>query len=276
MDPGPCSATVCSCATSARAAGVRPCGRCRHPEPGLPEADRVFTGVRRLAESVADTVAAGAFPLVLAGDCNSCLGTVAGTGIHPVGVVWCDAHPDFDTVDDSDSGSLDSMGLRLLTGSGWRALRESIPGLRPVDERDVVLAAVRDITPVQQRALDASHVTLLRGGDFSDADLTASLTNLRARTGDAYLHIDLDSLDTRVGIANAYAAPGGLGLERLRRLVAEVFARFRVVAAALTAYDPAYDAEGAIARAGRTLAADIADHALATTRERHPHRPPAR
>lgn len=234
----------------------------RAPEPGLPEADRVFTVARRLGAAVAETVAADGFPLVLAGDCNSCLGTVAGAGVHPVGVVWCDAHPDFDTVDDSESGSLDGMGLRLLTGIGWRTLRESVPGLRTVDEHAVVLTGVRDITPVQQRALDASQLPLLRGGDFSDTDLVAALTALRARTENAYLHIDLDSLDTGVGIANACAAPGGPDLDRLRGVVAEVFGRFRVVAAALTAYDPAYDPEGAMATAGRTIAADISDHAL--------------
>src|SRR6185503_2584758 len=52
---------------------------------------------RRLAHRVGRARRRGAFPLVFAGDCNSCLGTVAGIGPEGLGVVWFDAHSDFDT-----------------------------------------------------------------------------------------------------------------------------------------------------------------------------------
>jgi arginase family enzyme len=54
-----------------------------------------------------------------AGNCNSCLGTTAGLDPRSasLGVVWFDAHPDFDTPDRS-LGFFDGMGLAILTGSG--------------------------------------------------------------------------------------------------------------------------------------------------------------
>lgn len=67
------------------------------------------------------------------------MGTVAGVGSAGLGAVWFDAHADFDTPEDNLSGFFDVMGLAILTGSGWRALRETIPGVSPIDEGKVVL-----------------------------------------------------------------------------------------------------------------------------------------
>jgi len=67
------------------------------------EIARVIELVRRLAARVRLAVDEGAFPLVLAGNCNSCLGTVAGVGPQQLGVVWFDAHADFDDPDENTS-----------------------------------------------------------------------------------------------------------------------------------------------------------------------------
>ena len=67
------------------------------------EIARVIELVRRLAARVRLAVDEGAFPLVLAGNCNSCLGTVAGVGPQQLGVVWFDAHTDFDDPDENTS-----------------------------------------------------------------------------------------------------------------------------------------------------------------------------
>ena len=78
------------------------------------------------------------FPLVFAGNCNSGLGTTAGAGPQGLGVVWFDAHADFDDPEENESGFFDVMGLAPLTGRGWRALRHTIPGHAPIPERNVI------------------------------------------------------------------------------------------------------------------------------------------
>src|SRR5579871_2307855 len=62
-----------------------------------PEIWRVFELARRLAERVRAARAEGALPVVLAGNCCSCLGTVSGVaggdlGAADLGAVWLDAH----------------------------------------------------------------------------------------------------------------------------------------------------------------------------------------
>ena len=223
----------------------------------LPEVARIFELDRRLALRVAAARARGAFPLVLGGNCCSCLGTVAGAGPDGLGVVWLDAHADFDTTDDNLSGFTDVMGLAVLTGTGWRALRETIPGFAPVPEADVVLGAVRDLAPYQRERLAASAVRTVPGA-LDPAALAVQLDALAGSVRRVYLHVDLDALDTSVGRANPYAAPGGPPLAGVLAAVEAVCARFTVAAAALTAYDPRVDSDGAIADAARRIAGTLA------------------
>jgi arginase len=224
-------------------------------DESLPEVARIFALDRRLALRVGAACARGAFPLVLGGNCVSCLGTVAGAGAD--GVVWFDAHADFDTTDDNISGFTDVFGLAILTGTGWRALRETIPGFAPVPEERVVLAGVRDLEPYQRARLEASAVRTVPGA-FEPGALAAALDGLGGARDRIYLHVDLDALDSGVGRANPYAAPGGPSLGGLLDAIGAVFDRFEVTAAALTAYDPRVDDDGAIAAAARRIAALIA------------------
>jgi arginase len=230
----------------------------RPVDPALPEAARIIELDRRLASRVRLAVDEGAFPVVLAGNCVSCLGTVAGAGAENVGVVWLDAHADFDTPDDTQSAFFDVMALSILTGAAWRAQRESIPGFQAVPEERVVLGAVRDLAPYQRDRLEASGVRAVPVERW-DAGLPGALDELRERAEAVYLHVDVDSLDPGEGIANQWAASGGLTVEQVLSAIAAVRERFEVRAAAITAYDPAYDGDGRMAAsAGRILDALIA------------------
>jgi arginase len=205
-----------------------------------------FDVVRGVAARVAEVVARGDFPLVLAGNCHSSLGTCAGLG-RSVGVVWLDAHADFNTPDSTPSGFIHGMGLALLTGSGWEALRSTVPEHRPIPEEHVVLAA-RDLDPAEEERLNASPILRAEFEDLPDA-----LDVLRERVDDVYLHVDLDVLDPTVGRANSLACEGGATLEQAAGAIEAVCTRFTVRAAALTWYDPPYDPDGAIPPAARVL-----------------------
>lgn len=227
-------------------------------DEALPEVARIFELDRRLALRVAQARRRDQFPLVLAGNCVSCLGTTAGVRDgRSLGVVWLDAHADFDTPEDNLSGFTDVMGLSILTGGCWRALRETIPGFEAVDERHVALAGVRDLEPYQRGRLAASGMGVVEGA-VDLRRLRELLKRLSRRVQRVYLHVDLDVLDVSVGRANPYAASGGPDVEKVLSAISETFSRFEVEAAALTAYDPRVDTTAAIAAAAREIAGQIA------------------
>jgi arginase len=214
------------------------------PEGATNEVGASFAVVRDLAGAVAEAVSAGAFPIVLAGNCLTSVGTVAGLG-RDVAVVWLDAHADFNTPDSTPSGFLDGMGLSVLVGEGWRALRETVPGYQALPEANVALVGIRDVDGAEQERLAASQIAVVPPAEAGDG-LGQALDRLASRVAEVYLHLDLDVLDPSEGRANPWAVPGGLSVVEAERVVAAVGERFAVRAAALTAYDPAADAEGKI------------------------------
>jgi arginase len=208
------------------------------------EIKAVFDVVRALAAAVRETVDEGRFPLVLGGNCSSALGTVTGLD-RDIGVVWFDAHGDFHTPDSTPTGFLEGMVLALLTGEGWNELRR---GLRAVLPERVVLVGARDFEPSEEERLARSSITRAEAGS-----LGAAFDALAEHTDAVYVHIDLDVLDPSEGVASAWATEGGLTAEELGTALDVVASRFEIVAAALTAYDPAVDAEGRIPRIAASL-----------------------
>src|SRR5689334_19152944 len=192
-----------------------------------------FAVYRSLSEQVRAVVAGGGFPMVLAGNCGSSLGTVSGVRAaspndhsakdSPIGVIWLDAHADFNTPETTTSGFLDGTVLAALTGQGWGALTASIPGFRPVSDTHVVLVGARDIDAGEEQMLASSRVTRVEAArmqaDGARAALDPALTELARHVSRVYLHIDLDVHDSSEAQANQYAAPGGLAAGTVRELV---------------------------------------------------------
>ena len=213
-------------------------------DPSRPPIGRAFDLAAALSARVRAALEAGETPIVLAGNCNSSLGTASALNGR-VGVVWFDAHADFDTPDDNRSGFFDVMALAILTGSGWQALAGTIPGFRPVREEDVLLAAVRDLEPYQRERLERSGITIVPG-PVDRESFEAAVERLAGRVDSVYLHVDLDALDAAEGRANQYAAPGGPTAEELLDRIEAVRTRLPVRATALTAYDPGSDPDGRV------------------------------
>mgnify|MGYP003428964025 CR=1 FL=1 len=89
----------------------------------------------------------GVFPIVLGGDHSLSMGSVAGAARgRRVGVVWVDAHADFNTPETSPSGNVHGMPLAVLSGLGHPRLTEVF---RAVDPKDVVLVGVRSLDLVE-------------------------------------------------------------------------------------------------------------------------------
>lgn len=191
---------------------------------------------------------------MLTGSCFACVGVVAGTSARRPAVLWLDAHADFDVPDDNESGFFDVFALSILTGACWRRQAELIPGFSPVAEADVLLVGARDLEPYQWRRLRGSNVAVCH---IDDAPARIARFGRRS----AYLHLDLDVLDTKEGRANRFAAAGGPRLAEVEALVREAGRRLSVAAAALSAYDPACDADGRIGHAAVQLGVAIAEAA---------------
>jgi arginase len=211
---------------------------------GIGEVDACFELIRRVAEQVRAAVAAGEFPVVLSGSCFAGVGVVAGLGEADPGVVWFDAHSDFNSPETSIEGYFDGMGLAVLTGGAWQGMLGTVPGARPVREDAVVLAGARSFDPPEVARLEASSVTHLRPAELGR--LAGAVRAVSPAPTGVYLHVDLDVLDLAEAHVNVYGAAGGPTGGELCDLVSEALCECPVRAVSLTAYDPGFDAEGRV------------------------------
>lgn len=223
------------------------------------EVASAFDIQRWLAARVSACRERGAFPLVLAGNCMSAVGTFAGLRSRSrkiPGVCWFDAHADFNTPETTVSGFLDGMALATLTGRCWTQLTKSIPHFRAAADESVLMFGTRQLDSAERRALSASgvHWPSSRRDSVSDSE---RLTALRKNVGEVYLHIDLDVLDESVARVNQYACPVGLTTERVLDLIRDIGSSFHIGAAALTAWDPSYDPERRVPPIARAIAKAI-------------------
>jgi arginase len=217
------------------------------------EIGTAFGLARRIAAAVRSAGAAGYLPVVLAGNCISAVGTLAGLAPEDVGVAWFDCHGDFHTPETTPSGFLDGMALAAVTGRCWAGLAAGVPGFRPAPAGRVVHLAGRAFDPGEREAMARAGVAVHDADSLRDpgsADVTPADW---AGLGAAYVHIDLDALDATEAPANGYQAPGGLSVAAIEGLLRRIGSRTPIRAAAVTAYDPAGDAAGRAAAAAVRL-----------------------
>ncbi|MFA1611380.1 arginase [Halobellus rubicundus] len=155
----------------------------------------------RLADRVAETLAAGETPLVLGGDHSVAIGSVTGSARDArVGAVWFDAHGDFNTPATSPSGNVHGMPLAALLGVGefdgveWA----NAVGL---DAENVALVGLRDVDGDERRAIRDSPVTAFTMSDIDERGIPAvvddALDVATVGTDGVHVSLDLDWLDPR-------------------------------------------------------------------------------
>lgn len=174
-------------------------GKLKYLEPILAVTDR-------LANQVGEMIRTGWFPLVLGGDHSVSLGSVAGVAQQrKIGVIWIDAHGDFNTDETSPSGNIHGMVLAALAGYGDRRLVENrgfFPKVRP---SNIALIGTREVDPGERDLLRAAGVHVFTMHDIDRIGLPAvvDLAAERAGTGVDGLHISLD-----LDVIDPIQAPG--------------------------------------------------------------------
>lgn len=234
--------------------------------PFLTEIGSAFDLHRAIAGSVNRACESSALPLVLSGNCNASLGTVAGlqrAGLgEGFGVVWFDGHGDSNTPETFTGTFLDAMGLSTLTGRCWQGLAATVPGFNPVADEAVLLVGGHGADSGARDVLEASRIgwvlpNALRGQEGNG--LEAALDRLARRgVNHLYLHLDVDVIDAGYARGNEFAPTGGLLPEELVRCVDTILSRFEVVAAGVASYDPSLDDGASIRDLAVSFLEDVA------------------
>ena len=191
---------------------------CSIDEPKLKYIDCIVPMARRAAGAVSTSRQAGHFPLVLGGDHSLSLGSIRGAARvnNSIGVIWVDAHADFNTDATTPSGNIHGMPLAALCGLGDPRLTclwddETAPA---VDPRRVAVVGARDLDPGEKSNLKAAGVLVMGMEQIDRIGMVAAIEKAIERvSSDAdgiFLSFDMDVMDPRHAPGVGTPVPAGL------------------------------------------------------------------
>jgi arginase len=176
-------------------------------------------------------------PVSIVGDCCATIGFMAGlqrAGLDPT-LIWFDAHGDFNTWETTPSGFLGGMPLAMLVGRGEQRMPRAV-GLQPMQEEHVILTDARDLDPGEKELLESSNIFHL--------PKVTDLLNHPLPDRPLYIHFDVDVLDPKEAPAVSYPAPGGLGVEKLKRVYKYLATTRPIVGISMSTWNPDLDETG--------------------------------
>jgi arginase len=175
-----------------------------NPEEEVAEGSaRRLQAVRQVCETVyamaCQCVAQDDFGIYLGGDHSISIGTVAAAAqAGPVGVVWVDAHADFNTLETSPSGNIHGMPLAALMGDGAAALVDvGFPG-RKLAPAHTVLIGIRDLDAEERDRLMTSGIrvyTMRHVDELGMATVARQTLDLLRHLPRLHVSLDMDSLE---------------------------------------------------------------------------------
>jgi arginase len=215
-------------------------------EPRLPEERRSADEAENLgllggaiADAVAQARRQGKAILMTGGNCTHCTGVIGGLqDAHGpaarIGLLWLDAHADFNTPTTSRSGYLGGMPVAVCAGLAWPRWREGSHIVAPLPTDRIVLVDVRNLDPAEEQLIRATGATVAAPAPgFPGQDLGRAVASLAGRCDMIYLHVDADILDESAVPSHGYKEPGGPDVAQVLAAIDTVMATGKVVAFAV-------------------------------------------
>jgi arginase len=185
--------------------------------PSMKYLDEVTAANKRLATRVMDSHRRGNMPLILGGDHSIAVGSILGTQSihHPIGVIWIDAHGDFNNHETTISGNLHGMPLAACAGFGPAAMTEfkgkDVPYIKP---DNIALIGVRDLDREEKVLLRESGVHIFTMADidvYGMKDIIQKAIQIATNgTRGFHLSFDMDALTPAEAPGVGTPVPGGL------------------------------------------------------------------
>jgi arginase len=200
-----------------------------------------------VAEIVAERTREGDLSVGLLANCASLMGMLgglqhAGPTDRPlrVGLVWIDAHGDFNTPETTLSGMLGGMPVAISAGLALHRLRKE-SGLDPaLHTEDIVMVGVRDLDPLERELVERYGIAQLSVDDVRQRSerFHAEMRRLSQLTDIIYVHVDMDVLDPAEVPGHGLTVAHGPTSEELAAALTEMF-RYEKAAALGIASTPA-------------------------------------
>ncbi|HDA8134598.1 TPA: arginase [Staphylococcus aureus] len=169
-------------------------------QKGLRNYDEIIDVNQKLNKEVSASIENNRFPLVLGGNHSIAVGSVSAISKHynNLGVIWYDAHGDLNIPEESPSGNIHGMPLRILTGEGPKELLELNSNV--IKPENIVLIGMRDLDKGERQFIKDYNIKTFTMSDIDKLGIKEVIENtieyLKSRNVDGvHLSLDVDALD---------------------------------------------------------------------------------
>ena len=213
--------------------------------------DPILATNRAVMDAVADALRRDRFPLALGGDHSLAIGSIAGSSGYfaeqgeQIGVIWFDAHVDFNTPETTPSGNIHGMSLAVSSGLGdpdLVGLGDRSPKIAA--ERTVIIGA-RDIDEREKQNIKDAGVTVYTMRELDERGLRRVFEDAMMIAGDGaagiHLSFDLDVLDPQVAPGTGTPVRGGVSYREAHLAMEMLGDHARVVSMDLVEVNPVLD-----------------------------------
>jgi arginase len=173
---------------------------------------------RELAQLAKHSHLENAFTLTLGGDHSIAIGSIGGALLarSDLGVIWVDAHGDFNTPETSPSGNIHGMPLAFLTGQMQAYSLPSFNWLKSfLKPEQLVLVGIRSIDAEEKAIMKAWGVHVFSMTDIDRYGIGEVMNRAREilfQNGERPLHLsyDIDAIDPHYAPSTGTRVRGGL------------------------------------------------------------------
>ena len=236
------------------------------PEGGLAFLPSVVHTCNLAYEQGRRAIAENCIPIFIGGDHSIAAGTVGGvTHDGPSGLLWIDAHGDFNTPESSPSGNIHGMPLAALLGRGAPELvniGRPGPKLRPTE---VVLFGVRDLDDQERVLLKESGITIYTMRDIDERSIPVVLHETLDRLHHLprlHISLDLDCLDPWDAPGVGTPIPGGFTYREAHLIMELLYDSGKVGSIDVVEINPILDQKNHTANQAAELLASLLGKAI--------------
>jgi len=212
-------------------------------------------------QAASDVVDRNEFPIFLGGDHSLSIGTIGGiTDKRRTGVLWIDAHGDFNTQQTSATGNIHGMSLAVLLGIGDKKFVDIGRSGAKILPEDVVMIGIRDLDREEKKMLRQSGVTVYTMRNIDEHGMSKIMHEALARLShlpNIHVSLDMDCVDPGIAAGVGTPSPGGLTY-REAQLIMEIASDYqRVSSLDLVEVNPVLDHCNQTAELAVELAASL-------------------
>lgn len=214
---------------------------------------------REIYEKVTGIHRRGSFPVLLGGDHSIASGSVMATSKHfgNIGLIWVDAHGDWNNEESTISGNMHGMSFSACCGGGPACMADFGQGPVYVDPKHCVQIGARDIDPKERERMIASGITVFAIDKIDKFGIRKVMEEAIAIASDGtegiHLSYDVDAISPEFAPGTGTTVHSGLTVREAFTIVEMLAESGKLLAMDLVEVNPILDERNRTASLGSEL-----------------------